>query len=47
MEFVIHNINPVILPIFGPIAIRWYGFAYLIGSNDISSSKELVKKGNI
>ena len=31
MEFVIHNINPVILPIFGPIAIRWYGFAYLIG----------------
>ena len=31
MEFVIHNINPIILPIFGPIAIRWYGFAYLIG----------------
>ena len=31
MEFVIHNINPVILPILGPIAIRWYGFAYLIG----------------
>ena len=31
MEFVIHNINPVILPIYGPFAVRWYGFAYLIG----------------
>lgn len=25
------NIDPVILPIWGPIAIRWYGLAYLIG----------------
>ena len=27
----VHNLNPIILPIFRKIALRWYGFAYLMG----------------
>lgn len=27
----IHFIDPVILPIAGPLAVRWYGLAYLLG----------------
>lgn len=26
-----HNLNPVIFPIAGPLAVRWYGMAYLLG----------------
>ena len=31
MSFFIHHIDPVILPIAGPLAVRWYGLAYLLG----------------
>ncbi len=31
MNFLIHHIDPVILPLFGPLAVRWYGVAYLFG----------------
>ncbi len=31
IPYYIHNLNPVILPLWGPIAIRWYGLAYLAG----------------
>lgn len=31
MTHYIHNLNPVLLPIAGPLAIRWYGLAYLLG----------------
>jgi len=27
----VHNLNPIILPISGAIALRWYGLAYLMG----------------
>jgi phosphatidylglycerol:prolipoprotein diacylglycerol transferase len=27
----IHDLNPVLLPIWGPLAIRWYGLAYVGG----------------
>ena len=27
----VHSLDPVLLPIYGSIAIRWYGLAYLIG----------------
>ena len=27
----IHDLNPVVLPIWGPLAIRWYGIAYIAG----------------
>lgn len=30
-SFYIHNINPVLLPIWGHLAIRWYGLAYVAG----------------
>jgi phosphatidylglycerol---prolipoprotein diacylglyceryl transferase len=29
--FFIHRFDPVLLPIRGPIAIRWYGLSYLLG----------------
>lgn len=28
--YYLHNIDPVLMPIWGPIKIRWYGFAYVI-----------------
>lgn len=31
MNYFIHNIDPVIVHIYGPISIRWYGVAYLLG----------------
>ena len=31
MNFLIHHIDPVILPLFGPLAVRWYGVAYSFG----------------
>ncbi|MDF7805825.1 prolipoprotein diacylglyceryl transferase [Pontiellaceae bacterium B12219] len=31
MNHYIHNINPIIFPIFGDIALRWYGLSYLLG----------------
>lgn len=31
MENYIHQISPIALPIYGNIAIRWYGLAYLAG----------------
>lgn len=31
MTHYIHNINPVVLEIGGPLAIRWYGLSYLLG----------------
>lgn len=27
----VHDLNPVLLPIWGPLAIRWYGLAYVAG----------------
>jgi len=30
MSYYIHNINPVIVHIGGPLAIRWYGVSYLL-----------------
>ncbi len=29
IEHYIHNINPVVLQLWGPLAIRWYGLSYL------------------
>jgi phosphatidylglycerol:prolipoprotein diacylglycerol transferase len=31
LSFWIHNLDPVILQIWGPLAVRWYGLAYLLG----------------
>ena len=31
LSFYIHNLNPVIFHIWGPLAVRWYGLAYLLG----------------
>jgi phosphatidylglycerol:prolipoprotein diacylglycerol transferase len=31
MNYYIHNIDPIIFPIFGDIALRWYGLSYLLG----------------
>ncbi len=30
-DYYIHRLNPVLLEIAGPLAIRWYGLAYLAG----------------
>lgn len=30
-ESYLHSLNPVILPIYGDFAVRWYGMAYLVG----------------
>ena len=27
----VHNLDPVALPLFGNLALRWYGLAYLFG----------------
>ena len=31
MTHYIHNINPIVLEIGGPLAVRWYGLSYLLG----------------
>jgi phosphatidylglycerol---prolipoprotein diacylglyceryl transferase len=31
MAFMVHTLNPIIFSIYGNIAVRWYGLAYLIG----------------
>ena len=31
MEYAVHNLNPIVLELFGPFAIRWYGLSYLLG----------------
>jgi phosphatidylglycerol:prolipoprotein diacylglycerol transferase len=31
MTHYIHNINPVIIELGGPLAVRWYGLSYLLG----------------
>jgi len=31
LSFWTHNLNPVILHLWGPLAVRWYGMAYLLG----------------
>ena len=31
LSFWVHNLDPVILQIWGPLAVRWYGLAYLLG----------------
>jgi phosphatidylglycerol:prolipoprotein diacylglycerol transferase len=31
LAFWVHNLNPVIFQIWGPLAVRWYGLAYLLG----------------
>jgi len=31
MTHYIHNINPIVFRIHGPLAVRWYGLSYLLG----------------
>ena len=31
MTYYIHNINPILFEIGGPLAVRWYGLSYLLG----------------
>lgn len=31
MTHYIHNINPIVLELGGPLAVRWYGISYLLG----------------
>ncbi len=31
LSFYVHNLNPVIFHLWGPLAVRWYGIAYLLG----------------
>ena len=31
MTHYIHNINPIVLELPGPLAVRWYGISYLLG----------------
>jgi phosphatidylglycerol:prolipoprotein diacylglycerol transferase len=31
LAFWTHNLNPVLFHIWGPLAVRWYGLAYLLG----------------
>lgn len=31
MEYWVHNLNPVVFHLWGPLAVRWYGLAYLAG----------------
>ncbi len=30
-EYYVHNLNPVLIPIYGNIGVRWYGLAYMVG----------------
>lgn len=31
MTYWVHNLNPVVFHLWGPLAVRWYGLAYLAG----------------
>lgn len=31
LSFWVHDLNPVIVHLWGPLAVRWYGMAYLLG----------------
>jgi phosphatidylglycerol:prolipoprotein diacylglycerol transferase len=31
LSFWMHDLNPVIFQLWGPLAVRWYGLAYLLG----------------
>ncbi|MEI7851686.1 MAG: prolipoprotein diacylglyceryl transferase [Kiritimatiellales bacterium] len=31
LSFWVHNLDPVIFHLWGPLAVRWYGMAYLLG----------------
>jgi phosphatidylglycerol:prolipoprotein diacylglycerol transferase len=31
LAYWIHNLNPVLFHLWGPLAVRWYGLAYLLG----------------
>ncbi len=31
MTHYIHNINPIVIQLGGPLAVRWYGLSYLLG----------------
>jgi phosphatidylglycerol:prolipoprotein diacylglycerol transferase len=31
MNYYIHNINPILVELIGPLALRWYGISYLMG----------------
>ena len=31
LSFWTHNLNPIIFHLWGPLAVRWYGIAYLLG----------------
>lgn len=31
MNYWVHDLNPVIFHLWGPLAVRWYGLAYLLG----------------
>jgi len=31
MNYWVHDLNPVIFHLWGPLALRWYGLAYLLG----------------
>ena len=31
MTHYIHNINPIVIQLGGPLAVRWYGLSYLFG----------------
>ena len=31
MTHYIHNINPIVFELGGPLAVRWYGLSYLLG----------------
>jgi phosphatidylglycerol:prolipoprotein diacylglycerol transferase len=31
LSFWVHDLNPVLFHIWGPLAVRWYGLAYLLG----------------
>jgi len=31
LSFWVHDLNPVVFHIWGPLAVRWYGLAYLLG----------------
>jgi phosphatidylglycerol:prolipoprotein diacylglycerol transferase len=31
MTYYLHNINPIVFELGGPLAVRWYGISYLLG----------------
>lgn len=30
-QYYVHNLNPVLLPIYGNVGVRWYGLSYMVG----------------